>query len=96
MLTFKVLYVISPALCLHFVHWKFCFVDRRWLYGEKLRINSQSAGKFSHVTITSEKRGKSHKSNHICGYLQLAAKSIPLSSLAGPGSMRGLRGNRAA
>ena len=49
----EVLYVISPALR-HVVNCKFFFVGRRWLYGEKLRFNSQSAGKISRLTITSE------------------------------------------
>jgi len=52
--SFEVLHVISPALRLQVVHCKFCFVDRRWLYGEKLRSNSPSAGKFSRLTINSD------------------------------------------
>lgn len=52
--SFEVLHVISPALRLQVVHCKFCFVDRRWLYGEKLRSNSPSAGKFSCLTINSD------------------------------------------
>lgn len=56
-LSFQVVYVISRALG-HVVDCKFCFVDRRWLYGEKLRSSSQTAGKISRLP-------KSTKSNQI-------------------------------